>query len=42
MIPDSWTNKIPIKIDEDKVTDPNDKLMNLYSSQANAKVIKKK
>lgn len=40
-MPDSWVNKLPIKIDEDKCVDPNDKLMNMYNKQANAKVMAK-
>lgn len=41
LTPASWVEKIPVKVDENKAIDPNDKVMAAYAKQANAKVVKK-
>lgn len=40
LTPAEWVNKLPIRIDENKEIDPNDKILSAYNKQAQAKVSK--
>ena len=42
LTPAELTNKMPIVVDENKPVDENNKLMNMYNQQANAKVTRPK